>query len=285
METSRRTILIRRLLAVGAVLGLAVAAKLIINGAGSLVSADKQGADLTEIEISSASVGQDLPVNVVVPQGAEGDERPLLVFLHGRGSDGEESNLDDAMYAALADQGDRAPIVAFPNGGEASYWHDRDSGDWGTYVVDEVIPQVAEQFGADPKRVAIGGISMGGFGAYDLARVNPGRFCAVGGHSPALWQTAGETAEGAFDDAEDFAAYDVIATAESDPGPFLSQAVWIDAGEADPFSPGIEAFTTALETAGAPLTSTRPPGGHEGSYWDAHFDEYMRFYARSLDAC
>jgi S-formylglutathione hydrolase FrmB len=49
-----------------------------------------------------------------------------------------------------------------------------------------VIPQVTRRFGTDRRRVAIGGISMGGFGAYDLARLNPGRFCAVGGHSPAL---------------------------------------------------------------------------------------------------
>jgi S-formylglutathione hydrolase FrmB len=49
---------------------------------------------------------------------------------------------------------------------------------------------------------------VGGFGAYDLARLNPGRFCAVGGHSPALWRSGGETAPGAVDDAEDFARHD-----------------------------------------------------------------------------
>jgi S-formylglutathione hydrolase FrmB len=76
-------------------------------------------------------------------------------------------------------------VVAFPDGAEDKYWHDRDSGAWGTYVLDEVIPQVAERLHTDD-RVAIGGISMGGFGAYDLAQQSPRRFCAVGGHSPAL---------------------------------------------------------------------------------------------------
>ena len=38
---------------------------------------------------------------------------------------------------------------------------------------------------AQARRVAIGGISMGGYGALLLGAA--GNFCAVGGHSPALW--------------------------------------------------------------------------------------------------
>jgi S-formylglutathione hydrolase FrmB len=40
--------------------------------------------------------------------------------------------------------------------------------------------------------VAIGGISMGGFGAYAIARLDPGRFCAVGGQSAALYPGTGD---------------------------------------------------------------------------------------------
>ena len=43
------------------------------------------------------------------------------------------------MYAGLADQGAKAPIVAFPSGDE-SYWHDRADGNWADYVMKEVIP-------------------------------------------------------------------------------------------------------------------------------------------------
>jgi hypothetical protein len=118
-----------------------------------LLSTDKHGAELTGLEIRSEAVGETLPVNVVVPEGADADEnRPLLVFLHGRADDGdgEDSSLNDEMYAALADQGDRAPIVAFPSGGEASYWHDRADGEWESWVTEEVIPRVAKEFDADP---------------------------------------------------------------------------------------------------------------------------------------
>jgi hypothetical protein len=48
-------------------------------------------------------------------------------------------------------------------------------GAWGAYVLREAIPAALKRTGADPQRVAIG-ISMGGFGALDLARISPGRF-------------------------------------------------------------------------------------------------------------
>jgi len=155
----------------------------------------------------------------------------------------------------------------------------------GRYVMREVIPQVARRFRADRRRVAIGGISMGGFGAYDLARLHPRRFCAIGGHSPALWQTAGETAEGAFDDAEDFARHDVIAAARERPEVYARQPLWLDAGDADPFRPGHEAFAAALRQAGVRLTRKAWPGGHDSDYWDRHWSAYLAFYARALERC
>lgn len=81
-----------------------------------------------------------LAQTAAIPQGA-GDGRPLLVFLHGRGAHGNETNSNSSFYAALDALGGRAPVVVFPNGGDASYWHKRASGDWSRYVLDEVIPR------------------------------------------------------------------------------------------------------------------------------------------------
>lgn len=115
----------------------------------------------------------------------------------------------------------RGPVTAFPADGDHGYWHNRAGGDWATYVVDEVIPRVVRRFGANSRRLAIGGISMDGFGAFgDIALHHPGRFCAVGGHSPALWFEGGETAPGAFDDAADFETNDVVDAVQSDPEAF-----------------------------------------------------------------
>ena len=224
--------------------------------------------DTVETEVASDAVGRTLPLRIVVPEGG-GAGRPLLVFLHGRGVSAG-GHVGDGFREAYAALGERAPVVAFPYGGESSYWHDRADGDWGRYVVDEVIPQALERTGADERRVALGGISMGGFGALDLASRGLDGLCAVGAHSPAIWQSAGETAAGAFDDAEDFAAHDVIARA----GRLRGIPLWVDIGEDDPFRPGAQGFADA---AGARLRVF--DGGHEGGYWDAHWPDYLRFYA------
>ncbi len=126
---------------------------------------------------------------------------------------------------------------------------------------------------------------MGGFGAFDIARHHPTRFCAVGGHSPALWRRGGETAPGAFDDAQDFARNDVISLAARRPSPWAHAKLWLDAGTGDPFDPGDRAFVAALRGAGTSIVVHRWTGGHDASYWQAHYADYLRFYARALAAC
>ena len=70
---------------------------------------------------------------------------------------------------ALGQLGPRAPAVLFPDGDDHSYWHDRRDGRWETYVLREAIPAAIRRLRADPRRVAIGGISMGGYGAFNIA--------------------------------------------------------------------------------------------------------------------
>jgi len=270
-----------------AVIGVAY----LVLSATVLAPVDTHGARVAHLAIDSKAVGRGLDVGVVVPGGDAAGKRPLLVFLHGKNEtvgdfvgDGPFSG-DEFFFAALARLGPRAPIVAFPADDGDSYWHDRAGGGWGTYVVDEVIPKVARRFGADPRRVAIGGISMGGFGAYDLALRNPGRFCAVGGHSPALWLRGADTAPGAFDDAEDFERNDVIATVRNDPGAFGPIPIWNDYGTKDPFAISDVAFDEALEAGGADVSAHSWAGGHERRYWDRHWDAYLRFYAEALRNC
>jgi S-formylglutathione hydrolase FrmB len=247
-------------------------------------AAAAHGAQILRYDVRSRFVHRTLPQVAAIARDASGAgaaKRPLLVFLHGRGQDGEESNANGEFFAALDRLGGRAPAVVFPSGGESSYFHKRAGGDWGRYVLDEVIPQAIRRLHADPRRVAIGGISMGGFGAYSIARLRPQRFCAVGGHSAALWRSGGETAPGAFDDAADFARNDLIAIAASrGRGAWGSARLWLDGGTEDPFRPGGEALAGALR-----ITMHRWKGEHEGDYWRAHYGSYLRFYANALAGC
>jgi S-formylglutathione hydrolase FrmB len=244
---------------------------------------DTHGAQVVRFTINGPLVHEALPVAAVIPAGSSGQQRPLLVFLHGKGGD-QNSGLNDAMFAALARLGARAPDIVFPYGGADSYWHDRADGAWGSYVVREVIPEAITRLHADPDRIAIGGISMGGFGALDIARQHRGRFCAVGGHSAALWLSGGESAAGAFDNAEDFARHDVIAAARTG-DPYRGMAVWIDVGTEDPFRAADTALARLLRADGSPVQFHVWPGSHETSYWNSHWSSYLTFYAAALAGC
>ena len=274
----------RRRVAAVAIFVVAVAA--VVAGVVLVVralSTNTHGAHVVRFTINAPLVHQSLPVAAVVPAGVGAGPRPLLIFLHGKGQD-QNSNLDDAFYAALARLGSRAPDVVFPYGGADSYWHTRSSGAWGAYVLDEVIPDAIKRLGADPNRIAIGGISMGGFGALDLARLSPRRFCAVGAHSAAMWVTAGQTPAGAFDDARDFALNNVIALARHG-DPYRGMAVWMDVGAADPFRAADTTFADALRHQGQKVDFHVWAGGHDQAYWDSHWGDYLGFYANALAAC
>jgi S-formylglutathione hydrolase FrmB len=257
-----------------AILVVILAALAVVHRANGLKT---QGAHVSETTIDSVYVGS-MRLKLVVPAGA-GPGRPLLVFLHGRGGD-QNSELSDQMFAALRALGPRAPDIAFPNGGDHSFWHNRESGRWGSYVLREVIPEAVQLLHADGRRVAIGGISMGGFGAFDLARQQPGRFCAVGGHSAAIWPSGRDTPPGAFDNAADFRRHNVLALARANPHLFGGARMWLDGGRDDPFHAADEALAAALH-----IHMYVWPGGHDFTYWNSHWRAYLGFYAAALANC
>jgi hypothetical protein len=74
---------------------------------------DTHGARVVRFSIDSRLVHRTLPVTAVISAGSSKKRPPLLVFLHGKGED-QDSNLNDAMFAALARLGSRAPDVVFP---------------------------------------------------------------------------------------------------------------------------------------------------------------------------
>ena len=239
---------------------------------------------LDELEIDSRAVGRDLDVSVIDPTEPSSAKRSLLIFLHGAGGSNESFLANRAVLSGLTRLGSEAPVVAFPDG-ESSWWHKRASGNWERYVMREVIPTVRRRFDTDPRRVAIGGISMGGYGAYHLGLMHPGRFCAVGGHSAGLWLDESEEFEGAFDDRSDYERNDALAAVRADPDAFGDTSIWNDYGDEDWFVAGNAAFVAALRRGDADLAAHVWPGGHDNTYWDAHWPAYLRFYADALAAC
>jgi predicted peptidase len=270
--------------------GLTVVAVVLLLAAGTAVvvatirdDVMRRGAEVVSFQVDSKMVDRKLEQKVAVPAGgARG--RPLLVFMHGRGSKPQDV-FSNEFFAELDRLGKRAPVVLSVAGGESSYYHDRKDGRWGSYVVREVIPAALRRFDVDATRIAIGGTSMGGFGALDIARREPGRFCAVGAHSPALWRRAAETPAGAFDDARDFARHDVYGYVKDDRRSYARERMWFDVGHDDPFRPVTVQIVRQLKLRGVQVTWHQHPGGHGGGYFGAHVRDYLRWYADELERC
>jgi S-formylglutathione hydrolase FrmB len=225
--------------------------------------------------LRSELLGRDLHELLLLPPGSSRG-RELLVFLHGYTQPTAESG--DWMRPTLQALGKRAPVVLLVDDGDlTSWWHDRRSGKWGSYVLQEAIPAALARTRTDPRRVAIGGISMGGFGALDLARLAPQRFCAVGAHSPAILQPPVWSIFGAFDDEADFARHDLLAFAAE--RRLYRIPVYLDVGRADELRFADTTFVRELRAHGTKVAFRLVPGGHAG--WAGRMPTYIRWYANA----
>jgi S-formylglutathione hydrolase FrmB len=234
----------------------------LVTGCGGARYHSTRGAQVDRFTLHSELAHRDLHEVLVVPPR---HDDVLLVLLHGKGA-GPSQFLSQPFFDTLRALGPRAPAVLLLDGGDDSYWHDRADGKWGSMVLREAIPEGALH--ANTRRVAIGGISMGGYGALLLGS-HRRRFCAVGVQSPALWTSPGATAPGAFDDAEDYARHDVFRLPPPHP-------LWIDLGASDPFRDATLAYARR-----AGVRAHVWPGGHDTGFWDAHMPQFLRFFAHA----
>jgi pimeloyl-ACP methyl ester carboxylesterase len=141
-------------------------------------------------------------------------------------------------------------------------------------VVDELLPLLASR-GLAVDRFAVGGWSMGGYGALLLTeRLGKRRIAAVAVDSPAIWTRASDTAPGAFDDRQDFLEHDVLRRIS----PLRGIPVRVTCGTADPFLPGVKTLLAALPAAEHDLGA----GAHDLSWWRHAAPAQLTFVGRHL---
>jgi predicted peptidase len=116
-----------------------------------------------------------------------GKKYPVILFLHGAGERGDD-NADQLIYLpqqmATAEYRKKFPcFLIAPQCREEGSWVERraDSGTVGDQmqVVEGILHDVLKKYPCDPKRVYLTGLSMGGYGAWDLASRHPDWFAAV----------------------------------------------------------------------------------------------------------
>jgi S-formylglutathione hydrolase FrmB len=159
------------------------------------------------------------------------------------------------------------------------YWHARRAGDdAGLAVAREFLPMLARRglATAPADRVALGGLSMGGYGALLLAEAwGSRRVAAVAVMSPALWVRPSDSAPGAFDDRADFVRHDVFAHRTA----LTTIPVRIDCGRSDPFYRATVTFNGGMHPR---ATCGFDAGGHTETYWRAHAARQVDFVSKHL---
>jgi poly(3-hydroxybutyrate) depolymerase len=121
---------------------------------------------------------------------------PMILFLHGageRGSDGMDET-QVGLPNAIRSHPERWPfVVVMPQDPyHHHYWTDRDMMTMAIAAFDAEV----KEFHGDPQRLYLTGLSLGGYGTWEIARNYPGKFAAVvpvsGGvfwsYQPARWK-------------------------------------------------------------------------------------------------
>lgn len=116
---------------------------------------------------------------VYVPAKLQGKEKlPVILFLHGIGQRGEGGFVPNKGTAGTFARGylEQVPaIILLPQCRRGSYWSNPEM----ERMVLASLNQTVKEFGADAKRLYLTGVSMGGFGVWDIAAENPGKFAAI----------------------------------------------------------------------------------------------------------
>jgi predicted peptidase len=112
---------------------------------------------------------------LVLPKGYDKQEKtwPLILFLHGAGERG--SNLEKVKAHGpikYAQKNKDFPFVLVCPQCPEEQW-------WSTEVLINLLDDIVSQYNIDRSRIYLTGLSMGGFGTWDLASMYPDRFAAI----------------------------------------------------------------------------------------------------------
>jgi acetyl esterase/lipase len=118
---------------------------------------------------------------VYVPEGWSRDDRkpwPIILFLHGRGERGSEGmwQTQIGLPQDVRDHPDRWPfIIVMPQCPQNAFWTDPASME----MAMATLNKETEEFNGDPDRTYLTGLSLGGYGVWELARLYPHRWAAI----------------------------------------------------------------------------------------------------------
>ena len=304
------------------------------------VAAATGSGTLTTETFHSDALGVDKAYLLYRPASyAQGDTRyPVVYMLHGLG--GDEDDWSKMGLVEAADDIGLQAIVVMLDGDDSFYANSKTDADYDAcllaprkfgraaslatycvrksnyedYVVNDMVRHVDATYRTIPKREAraIGGLSMGGFGALMIGMRHKDMFSSVASHSGvtallykgAFPYEAGKT-ELASDPKEVTLGIGVIGTLlmaifgddignwrTHDPATLAQSlqngelAIYLDCGTEDEFrlQNGASYLHEVLTARGVIHDFSLTPGGHNARFWADRIDDSLRFHSRHFAA-
>lgn len=234
------------------------------------------------MQFRSKALGRHVTYTVLLPDGKDvaPGPYPVLYQLHGASDDHTTWLRQSNLVRHVAG----LPLIVVLPDGALSRWANVGPVDrYEDFLMDDLATHLRETFPVRDGKWAIGGLSMGGYGALRLGLKHADRFCSVWAHSSAIWTRAEleERLAQRNQTATDLADLDCYALAQRlDPRtmPRLS----FDCGVDDSLIEQNRRFHTFLVEKQLPHTYREHPGAHTWDYWDTHVREALQQHAREL---
>ncbi len=195
-------------------------------------------------------------------------------------------------------------IVVMPDGYRGFYTDNDHGAAYARHIGEELPACIERTFHAKAERGAraIGGLSMGGYGALRVGLGYADRFCSINSHSGAVgwsnmtdgddyWKAAQslgwspeftEELKRVFGPSPVGTAHDIRALAKKAKKASRLPKLLLDCGSEDFLIEDNRAFHAALTSAKVPHLYREFPGAHTWDYWDTHIQDALEFHAQNL---
>lgn len=240
---------------------------------------------LLRVSFFGDSIGKSMGMNIIHPDGP--GPYPVLYLLHGLSDDctmWQRRTSIERYVSGLP------LIVAMPDGGRSFYCNHTGGDQYDDHIVKDVVGYVDRTFKtvASAGGRAIGGLSMGGYGAIMLALRHPDVFSVASSHSGALaiihWPRPNRPDVEAIVRDVPRPEYDCFTLAEKLAAQGQKPALRFDCGTEDFLLPDNRAFHKHLLKLKIKHQYKEHPGEHNWEYWDEHVREGIAFVMKNLKA-
>jgi putative tributyrin esterase len=241
---------------------------------------------IATVQFHSEILERNVMYNVLLPDSGEAPY-PVVMLLHGYG-DNYNSWLQQTKIALYAQE--RSMIIVLPDGGNTFYLNLSTPNtmqpifhQWGAqmmedFLIEDLREHVSKTFPVRPGRWAIGGNSMGGFGAMRLGCKYPELFASIRAQSGVYHLK--DDLLGVCPDPDEA---DIYRITEQLVHTEHRLEIGFDCGTEDHLLEHNRRLHTHMEMIGLAHYYVEHAGEHSWRYWDEHLQEALDQHARVFE--